>query len=214
MTSVAAEVLEGELEAALAKTRYFSILSDGSTDSGVVEQDLVYVLYVGDGDKSGQSYLKLKSVGNGTTEVLTQLLLNTVDGVGLGDSSKPMMVGFGADSVSISMGRQQCTASTTVWGWMCEIRPLIHATQSCVLCSCSCTTCIATTRRDCGNWQHWPVPAGLAFFTRSHSNYITKVSECCKDRFCRVSFSTVHRSSTLTCGQSTVTSCVSTGMTA
>lgn len=96
MTSVVVEVLEGELKAAL----------DGSTDSGVVEE-LVYILYVSDDGKLGQSYLKLKSVDDGTAEGLTQLLLDTVDDISLGDSSKHTMEDFDAN---VNMGRKKGVA--------------------------------------------------------------------------------------------------------
>ena len=54
LTNCVGESLEDELKATLAETRYFSILSDGSTDAGVIEQELFYVLYVGSDGHIGQ----------------------------------------------------------------------------------------------------------------------------------------------------------------
>ena len=82
------ESLEDELKATLAETRYLSILSDGSTDAGVIEQELFYVLYVGSDGHIGQSYLKMASVSDGTAEGLTSLLLDTVAAAGLDDDRK------------------------------------------------------------------------------------------------------------------------------
>ena len=82
---------------------------DGSTDSGVVEE-LVYILYVSDDGKLGQSYQKLKSVDDGTAEGLTQLLLDTVVGIGLGDSSKHAMEHFDADGANVNMGGKKGVA--------------------------------------------------------------------------------------------------------
>ena len=111
LTSCVGESLEDELKATLAETRYFSILSDGSTDSGVIEQELFYVLYVGSDGHIGQNYLKMASVSEGTAESLTSLLLNTVAAVGLDDTSKHTMVGFGADGDSVNMGRKKGVAA-------------------------------------------------------------------------------------------------------
>ena len=105
------ESLEDKLKATLAETRNFSILSDGSTDSGVIEQELFYVLYVGSDGNIGQNYLKMASVSDGTAEGLTSLLLNTVATVGLHDTSKHTMVGFGADGASVNMGKKKGVAA-------------------------------------------------------------------------------------------------------
>ena len=111
LTSCVGESLEDELKATLAETRYFSILSDGSTDAGVIEQELFYVLYVGSDGHIGQSYLKMASVSDGTAEGLTILLLDTVAAAGLDDTSKHTMVGFGADGASVNMGRKKGVAA-------------------------------------------------------------------------------------------------------
>ena len=86
-------------------------VSDGSTDSGVIEQELFYVLYVGSDGNIGQNYVKMASVSDGTAEGLTSLLLNTVATVGLDDTSKHTMVGFGADGASVNMGKKKGVAA-------------------------------------------------------------------------------------------------------
>ena len=88
-----------------------SIISDCSTDSGVIEQELFYVLYVGSDGNIGQNYLKMASVGDGIAEGLTHLLLDTVAGVVLDDTSKHTMVGFGADGASVNMGKKKGVAA-------------------------------------------------------------------------------------------------------
>ena len=111
LTSCGGEALEDELKASLAESRYFSILSDGSTDSGVIEQELFYILYIGADGKLSQSYLKIASVSDGTAEGLTRLLLETVAAAGLDDPSKHTMVGFGADGASVNMGCRRGVAA-------------------------------------------------------------------------------------------------------
>ena len=111
MITCVGESIEDELKATLAETSDFSILSDGSTDSGVIEQELFYVLYRMRWPYIGQNYLKMASVSDGTAEGLTRLLLDAVAGVGLDDTSKHTMVGFGADGASVNMGKKKGVAA-------------------------------------------------------------------------------------------------------
>ena len=142
-------------------TRYFSILSDGSTDSGVIERELFYVLYVGSVGNIGQNYLKMASVSDGTAKGLTRLFLDTVAGVGLDDTSKHTMVGFGADGASVNMGRKKGAAARLRVDkpWLVTVHWFNHrlelavkdasTTPTCLIPSRKSTTCTTTARRDC-----------------------------------------------------------------
>ena len=44
--SYIAQVEKGKIQSAVSDSRFMSILSDGSTDSGIVEQEAVYIRYV------------------------------------------------------------------------------------------------------------------------------------------------------------------------
>ena len=79
-----------------------------------IEQELFYVPYVGSDGNIGQNYLKMASVSDGTAEGLTRLLLETVAAVGLDDTSKHTMVGFGADGASVNMGKKGVAARLRV----------------------------------------------------------------------------------------------------
>ena len=48
-----------------ANTRYYGVLSDGSTDSPVIEQELVYVLYLSKDGVPIVKYLSIESAENG-----------------------------------------------------------------------------------------------------------------------------------------------------
>ena len=104
MTQCISECIEGELREALAETKYFSILMDGSTDCAVVESELMYVLYV---DKYGnltQSFMKLNKVYDATAAGLTELLKDTMAEIIPGLGKTQYIVGFGADGASVNMG--------------------------------------------------------------------------------------------------------------
>lgn len=49
--SYIAQVEKGRIQSAVSDSRFMSILSDGSTDSGIVEQEAVYIRYV---NRTGQ----------------------------------------------------------------------------------------------------------------------------------------------------------------
>ena len=71
----------------------------------------MYILYVGSDGNIGQSYLKMACDSDGSAEGLTRLLLDTAAGVGLDDTSKHTMVGFGADGASVNMGKKKGVAA-------------------------------------------------------------------------------------------------------
>ena len=104
MTQHISECIEGELKEALAETKYFSILMDGSTDCAVVESELMYVIYV---DKYGnltQRYMKLNKVHDATAAGLTELLKDTMAEIIPGLGTTQYIVKFGADGASVNMG--------------------------------------------------------------------------------------------------------------
>ena len=104
MTQHISECIEGELKEALAETKYFSILMDGSTDCAVVESELMYVIYV---DKYGnltQRFMKLKKVHDATAAGLTELLKDTMAEIIPGLGTTQYIVKFGADGASVNMG--------------------------------------------------------------------------------------------------------------
>ena len=89
--------IEGELKEALAETKYFSILMDGSTDCAVVESELMY-------GNLTQSFMKLKKVHDATAAGLTELLKDTMAEIIAGLGTTQYIVGFGTDGASVNMG--------------------------------------------------------------------------------------------------------------
>ena len=61
----------------LKKVPFYSILSDGSTDSSICEAEIMYVRY-SDKGKISNKFLALKNVPRANAENLTKLLENTL----------------------------------------------------------------------------------------------------------------------------------------
>ncbi|XP_028408661.1 zinc finger protein 862-like [Dendronephthya gigantea] len=100
--NVIGEVTRESLEADLAKARYYSILSDGSTDVSTTEQELVYVLFLQD----GTPVVKFAGVESATTADAEGLLRAIESAFSrLGISCFPdRLVGLDVDGASVNMG--------------------------------------------------------------------------------------------------------------
>ena len=57
------KVMRESLKKLISKANYFSVLSDGSTDSAVTEQEMIYVLFICEGTPV-LKYLSIKNVKN------------------------------------------------------------------------------------------------------------------------------------------------------
>ena len=92
-----AEILKADLSEKLnnASPRFFSAMADGSTDSGIIEQELLFVRYLNNGLPVNR-FLTVQSVKHANADGIYANVINWKDG----------LVGFGADGASIMMGRQ------------------------------------------------------------------------------------------------------------
>ena len=72
-----AEVERMAMVEVLKKVPFYSILSDGSTDSSICEAEIMYVRY-SDKGKISNKFLALKNVPRANAENLTKLLENTL----------------------------------------------------------------------------------------------------------------------------------------
>ena len=62
--SIIGQTLDNELINFLQEANFFSILTDGSTDSGVQEKELVFVIFISkDGDIYANQILEVKKCG-------------------------------------------------------------------------------------------------------------------------------------------------------
>ena len=90
------------LQKDLANAQYFYILSDSSTDSRVIEEKLVYLLFL----KSGKLFLKFLSVepaNNTNAEGIIECIKTAFEQIGILDFQKRIM-GLNVDGASVNTG--------------------------------------------------------------------------------------------------------------
>ena len=101
-TDYIAKDIQNSLIDDLSKASFYSILSDGSTDSSVTEQELVFVLYLLDGVPSTK-FLSIESVEHGNAEGIYQSIKKAFERIGILDLSKHV-VGLNVDGAAVNTG--------------------------------------------------------------------------------------------------------------
>ena len=101
------ETLKDETIEDLRKARFVSVLSDGSTDKGIVEQELVYVRYI---SQSGELKTRLADVVNlehGHAEGVKNGILKGLESVGLAtEDLSEKLIGINTDGASVNLGKK------------------------------------------------------------------------------------------------------------
>ena len=99
------KVTMDSLQIGLATAHYFCVLSDGSTDSSVIEEELVYLLFL----KSGKPLLKFLSIepaNNANAEGIIECIRTAFEGIGILDFQKRIM-GRNVDGASVNTGMEK-----------------------------------------------------------------------------------------------------------
>ena len=93
------------LAEAIKKAPFYSVLTDGSTDSSVREAEAMYVRYSNHG-KISNKFLALKNIPHANAENVTNLIETTLKEYGglTDENLYQKLVGFGADGASVNMG--------------------------------------------------------------------------------------------------------------
>ena len=133
-----AEAQRQTFREALSKKLFYSILMDGSTDAGKLEQELVVVLTCWQDDttremKSSSRYLHVTTPARGDAEGLMKALSECLSPLGvtdlldqakvLGVKGMPVLVGCGTDGASVNIaqmgirGRLQTAHPWLAWSW-------------------------------------------------------------------------------------------------
>ena len=101
-----AEILKADLSGKLnnASPRFFSAMADGSTDSGVVEQELLFVRFLDNGLPVNR-FLTVQSVKHADADGILHAIGNGFNYASV-VNWKDGLVGFGSDGASVMMGRQ------------------------------------------------------------------------------------------------------------
>ena len=101
------EVLRGDVSKELENVRFISILGDGSTDKGIIEQELVYVRLV---DSKGQIQTKLGDIVDleqGNAKGVKDGWLKGLDSLGITEQVlAEKLVAVNTDGASVNLGKK------------------------------------------------------------------------------------------------------------
>ena len=86
-----------------ANARYYSVLSDGSTDSAVIEQEVVYVLYLSKDGVPVVKYLSIESAENGDADGLKDCISKAFERIGITKFSERLL-GLNVDGANVNTG--------------------------------------------------------------------------------------------------------------
>ena len=101
-TEYIAEVSRDSLAKHLANARFFSCLNDGSTDASILEQELVYVLFLSEGTPT-LKFLSIESLKTGDAEGIKASIEEAFGGIGL-TSFADRLTGLNVDGASLNTG--------------------------------------------------------------------------------------------------------------
>ena len=102
-TDYIAIVTEESFAKDFANARYYSVLSDGSTDSAVIEQEIVYVLYLSKDGVPTVKYLSIESAKNGDASGLKNCITKAFQTFGI-TKFLERLLGFNVDGASVNTG--------------------------------------------------------------------------------------------------------------
>ena len=111
---ISAQFIAQQLNEDFTKAKFYSVLTDGSTDKSVTEKEVLYVLYFDPHSNSNPdevevklSFLCLKNVKKANAEGITNAIEESFQSLGiLPNELYSKLVGFGADGASVNSGNK------------------------------------------------------------------------------------------------------------
>ena len=94
---------------AVPKGIYCSVLSDGSTDNSVQEQELVYILFVHEG-RPWMTFLDNETPKSRDAEGILNCIAKAFKGIGFNNFTVRLL-GINVDGVSVNLGKHQGVAA-------------------------------------------------------------------------------------------------------
>lgn len=103
-----AESIKQDFISDMLKSPYLCVLADGSTDSSIVEQEVVLVRYIQNG-KPITNMISVEALSSGTSEGVKNGILNGLSDIGINsetlkEDSGPKVVGVNFDGAAVMMG--------------------------------------------------------------------------------------------------------------
>ena len=104
-TKYIANVIRTELDNDLKNCNYFTCLNDGSTDSSITEQEVIYVLYSKDGVPTVR-YLSIETINVANAPEIVPLIQDAFQQVNCKDFMDKL-VGINVDGASVNLGKHK-----------------------------------------------------------------------------------------------------------
>ena len=101
------EVLRHETCEFIRNARFISILSDGSTDNGILEQEIVYLRYTGDGGKVQTRLADIVDLTYGHAQGVTDGIFKALESAEMPcEILAGKLIGINTDGASVNMGKK------------------------------------------------------------------------------------------------------------
>ena len=110
----------------LQKSQYLAVLMDGSTDSSVVEKELIYVMFVGADGKVECRFFQLKDVPDATSSGIKSLLLESFAEFGMDLAQKLVSICVDGAAVNLGVRRGLSTLLKQESPWLVSIHCMNH----------------------------------------------------------------------------------------
>ena len=101
-TDCIAEVKKEDLIKAISTSNYFSLLTDGSTDSAVIEEEVLYLLFLNEA-KSEIKFFSIETPSHTTAEGLKEAISSAFKRTGMTEFYTKL-AGFNVDDASVNTG--------------------------------------------------------------------------------------------------------------
>ena len=90
------------LQKDVAKANFYSVLKDGSIDNSVIEQQLIYVLFLNEGIPT-LKYFSIESVSNADDKGIEETIKSAFARLGISNFTSRLL-GLNADGAGVNMG--------------------------------------------------------------------------------------------------------------
>ena len=122
-----AKEFKASLKETLVHARYYSILTDGSTDTSVTEQELIYVMFLNEDGRVNMKFLSIENPARADAVHLVECIKEAFNRIGIVDISTHLH-GLNVDGASVNLGihRGVATLLKNECPWLTAIHCFNH----------------------------------------------------------------------------------------